>query len=154
MVKLLELQFQHQPVNHQINNQGWFCLELTGLISLESKELTYSWILCCAVLSWSVMSDSLWSHGLSYQAPLPMGILQARILGWVAMPSSRGSSQPRDQTQVSCIAGGSFTVWTTRVAQVKYRWGQTLNYRKKLYLEECDGNWVIFFINNCIHMLL
>ena len=35
------------------------------------------------------------------QAPLPMGILQARILEWVAMPSSRESSQPRDPTQVS-----------------------------------------------------
>ena len=35
------------------------------------------------------------------QAPLSMGILQARILEWVAMPSSRGSSQPRDQSQVS-----------------------------------------------------
>ena len=35
-----------------------------------------------------------------------MGILQARILAWVAMPSSRGSSQSRDQTQVSCNAGG------------------------------------------------
>ena len=33
------------------------------------------------------------------QAPLSMGILQARILEWVAMPSSRGSSQPRDQTR-------------------------------------------------------
>ena len=40
---------------------------------------------------------------------LSMGILQARILEWVAMPSSRGSSQPRDQTQLSCIAGGFFT---------------------------------------------
>ena len=37
------------------------------------------------------------------------GILQARILEWVAMPSSRGSSQPRDQTHISCIAGGFFT---------------------------------------------
>ena len=37
-------------------------------------------------------------------------ILQARILEWVAMPFSRGSSQPRDQIQVSCIAGGFFTV--------------------------------------------
>ena len=37
------------------------------------------------------------------------GILQARILEWVAFPFSRGSSQPRDQTQVSCIAGGFFT---------------------------------------------
>jgi len=35
-----------------------------------------------------------------------MGILQARILEWVAMPSSRGSFQPRDQTQVSSTAGG------------------------------------------------
>ena len=38
------------------------------------------------------------------------GILQARILEWVAMPSSRGSSQPRDRAQVSRIAGGFFTV--------------------------------------------
>ena len=33
-----------------------------------------------------------------------------RILEWVAIPLSKGSSQPRDQTQVSCIAGGFFTV--------------------------------------------
>ena len=46
----------------------------------------------------------------SHQAPLSMGILQARILEWVAMPSSRGSSQLRDQTQVSCIADGFFTI--------------------------------------------
>ena len=37
------------------------------------------------------------------------GILQARILQWVAFPFSRGSSQYRDQTQVSCIAGRLFT---------------------------------------------
>ena len=41
------------------------------------------------------------------------GILQARILEWVAFPFSRGSSQPRDQTQVSHTAGGFFTSWTT-----------------------------------------
>ena len=41
------------------------------------------------------------------------GILQARILEWVAFPFSRGSSQPRDRTQVSCIAGVSFTSWAT-----------------------------------------
>ena len=40
-------------------------------------------------------------------------ILQARILEWVAISSSRGSSQPKDQTHVSCIAGGFFTVWAT-----------------------------------------
>ena len=41
-------------------------------------------------------------------------ILQARILKWVAFPFSRGSSQSRDQTQVSHIAGGFFTSWATR----------------------------------------
>ena len=45
------------------------------------------------------------------------GILQARILEWVAFPFSRGSSQPRDRTQVSRFAGGFFTSWATREAQ-------------------------------------
>ena len=47
---------------------------------------------------------TLWT--IAHQAPLSMGILQARTLEWVAIPSSKGSSQPRDQTQVSCNAGG------------------------------------------------
>ena len=42
------------------------------------------------------------------------GIPQARILEWVAIPFSRGSSQPRDWTQVSCFAGRFFTVWPTK----------------------------------------
>ena len=49
------------------------------------------------------VSDSLQPHGLVH------GILQARILEWAAFPFSRGSSQPRDQTQASRIAGGFFT---------------------------------------------
>ena len=44
------------------------------------------------------------------------GILQARILEWVAIPFSRGSSWPRNWTRVSCIAGRSFTIWATREA--------------------------------------
>ena len=43
------------------------------------------------------------------QAPLSMGILQAKILEWVAISFPRGSSQPRNQTQVSCIARRFFT---------------------------------------------
>ena len=42
------------------------------------------------------------------------GILQARILEWVAIPFSRGSSQARDCTFVSCTAGRFFTIWATR----------------------------------------
>ena len=53
-------------------------------------------------MNWCMLSDfshtqlfaTLWT--VVRQAPLSMGILQARILEWVAMPSSRGSSQPRD----------------------------------------------------------
>ena len=44
------------------------------------------------------------------------GIFQPRILEWVARPSSRGSSQPKDRTQVSRNAGGFFTPWATREA--------------------------------------
>ena len=46
------------------------------------------------------------------------GTLQARILEWIAVPSSKGSFQPRDWTQVSCIAGGFFTVWATKEVQI------------------------------------
>ena len=52
--------------------------------------------LCCAVLSRSVVSDSATPWTVALQAPLSMGILQARMLEWVAIPSSKGSSQPRD----------------------------------------------------------
>ena len=45
------------------------------------------------------------------------GILQVRILEWVAIPSSRESSQPRDPTQVSHTAGRFFTIWAIREAQ-------------------------------------
>ena len=48
------------------------------------------------------------------QVPLLMGILQARILEWFAMPFSRVSLQPRDRTQVSHIAGRFFTIWATQ----------------------------------------
>ena len=50
-------------------------------------------------------------------ASLSLGILQAKILEWVAMPSSRGPFQPRDRTQVSLIEGRFFTSWATREAQ-------------------------------------
>ena len=54
---------------------------------------------------------------VAHQAPLFRGILQARILEWVAMTSSRESSQLRDRTQVSHIAGRFFIIWATSKAQ-------------------------------------
>ena len=48
------------------------------------------------------------------------GILQARILEWVAISFSERSSRPRDRTQVSYIAGRFFTIWATGEAPVVY----------------------------------
>ena len=66
---------------------------------------------CCAM---SFQSCSTLCDPMDYSPPVSCvhGILQARILQWVALPSSRGSSWPRDQTRVSsssCIVGGFFT---------------------------------------------
>ena len=66
------------------------------------------------VFSCVQLFETLWN--VAQQASLSMGILQAKIQDWVAMPSSRGSSQPRSWTQVSSIAGGFFTIWVTREA--------------------------------------
>ena len=68
------------------------------------KSLSYFWLF---VTLWTV----------ACQAPLSMEFSRQKLLEWVAMPFSRASSQPRDQTQVSHIAGGFFTVWATRKAQ-------------------------------------
>ena len=52
------------------------------------------------------------------------GILQARMLEWVAISFSKRSSWPRDWTQVSCIVGRRFTIWATR--QVLYLLSMTI----------------------------
>ena len=62
------------------------------------------------------MSDSLRPYGLYSPRNSP-----GQNTEWVAFPFSRGSSQPRDQTQVSSIAGGFFTSWVTREAHGKQK---------------------------------
>ena len=68
-------------------------------------------VLCCAVLCLIAQSclTLCYPRTVACQGLLSMRVLQARILEWVARPSSRGSSQPRNQTRVSYIAGGFFT---------------------------------------------
>ena len=62
---------------------------------------------------------SIWDS-INYSPPGSVhGILQARISEWVAIPFSRGSSGPRDQTQVSHIVGRFSTDWATREALTK-----------------------------------
>ena len=60
-------------------------------------------------LPWLCMPAQLHPSDCSPPGSSVHGILQARILEWVAMPSSRASSQPRDRTRVSCTTGGCFT---------------------------------------------
>ena len=72
----------------------------------EVKAIEYNkW--CCTVLRPVRLFTTPCT--VACQAPLFMGIFQARILAWVAMPSSRGPSQPSDQTQVSHIAADSLS---------------------------------------------
>ena len=75
-----------------------------------------TWAVCCACTQRLWFCLSLWDPmDCSPPGSSVHGLLQARILEWVAMPSSRESSQPKDQTHVSCIsciAVEFFTHWT------------------------------------------
>ena len=77
---------------------------------------------CCFSVAQSLSRVLLFITPWTVYSPLGSsvhGILQVRILEWVAIPFPRRSSQPRDQTQVSWNAGGFFTIWATRKAQQK-----------------------------------
>ena len=93
----------------------WFC------------SLWLKFVLC--PLGWKVKVTQL---SLTLCNPMNYtvhGILQARILELVTFPFSRGSSQARDRTQVSRIAGGFFTSWTTREAH----WNETCLHITHIY---------------------
>ena len=82
-------------------NPNW--LKSLLLQSVSESEVGQSCPTLCDPIDCSLPSSSV--HG----------IFQARVLKWVAISFSRGSSQPRDWTWVSCIAGRHCTVWATRV---------------------------------------
>ena len=69
--------------------------------------------------SLSVVSDSLWPVDCGPPGSSVHGVLQARILEWVAISFSRGSSQPRNRTHISRIAGRRFNLWATREAHAQ-----------------------------------
>ena len=77
----------------------------------HTPQCSWKWRWSC-----SVVSDSLWPHGLQPSRLLHSQAFQARVLEWVAISFSRGSFQPRNRTWVSRVAGRRFTVWATREA--------------------------------------
>ena len=77
---------------------------------IHSKLQKYMHLLCAQSQSCLTLCNPL---DCSPPGSSVHGIFQAGILEWVAIPFSRGSSQPRDRTRVSCIAGRFFTIWTT-----------------------------------------
>ena len=90
--------------------------------------------------SLSVVSDSFFCLTLYDRMDYTVhGILQARILEWVAFPFSRGSSQPRDWTRISCIVGGFFLCFILKVL-FKYikieipRWTKVFNNFKVIWI--------------------
>ena len=97
------------PVLQKNRKKGGICWSAC-LILAKMSLLTL-----CVCVSRSVMSDSATPCLLSSSV---RGIPQARILEWVAMPSSRRSSWPKDQTRASFIAGRFFTIWVTREALI------------------------------------
>ena len=84
-----------------INMAGYISSHIYYLITLRAKSLQ-SCLTLCGHMNHSLPDSSVY------------GILQARILKWVFIPFSRGSSWPRDRSQVSCMAGRFFTIWATR----------------------------------------
>ena len=75
---------------------------LTDSIRKKESEVSQSCLTLCDPMDCNLPGSSI--HG----------ILQARVLEWVAISFSRGSSQPRDLTRVSGIVGRLFTIWATR----------------------------------------
>ena len=80
----------------------WKWMKLMNMNEIDESEVAQSYSTLCDPKDCSPPGSS--THG----------IFQTRTLEWVAISFSRGSSQPRNRTQVSCIAGRRFTIWTTK----------------------------------------
>ena len=100
---------------------GWILKSVLEISHFQVLSPFFIFICCLTKGEVLCLSSHVWlfetPRTAAHRAPLSMGILQARTLQWVAIPFSRGSSQPRDQTQVSHIAGGFLTIWAATETQ-------------------------------------
>ena len=85
----------------------------SGHYTLNRKELNGDWGALLCIVTETCLT-LLWPWTIAYQASLSMGFFRQEILEWAAISFFRGSSQPRDQTPISCVsctAGRFFTQW-------------------------------------------
>ena len=94
--------------SHEIKRHLLFGRKAMTILSESKNEVAQLCLTLCDPMDCSLPGSSV--HR----------IFQARVLEWAAISFSRGSSQPRDWTQVSCIASRHFTVWGTREAVFRY----------------------------------
>ena len=135
----------------KLNQNNYIRLKTKGKHGMRSRETANrKWKWSC-----SVVSDSLRPMDCSPQSSSIHGILQARILEWVAISFSRGSSGPRDRTQVSHIAGRRFNLCATREAKMSkkalllsfsahclgWRYPQEELIRQSVKLGQSRGRW-------------
>ena len=105
----------------------WFIADLQYCVSFRSTAKIFSYIyihiyVCVCVVKVTQLCLTLCDPvDYSQSGSSVHGIFQARILEWVGVPFSGGSSQPRSRTQVSHIAGRFSTAWITREAHI-YRY--------------------------------
>ena len=93
--------WQNEPYNSEIGHLFWITKE---------NEVAHLCLTLCDPMDCSLPGSSV--HG----------IFQARVLEWIAISFSRGSSRPRDWTKISRIAGRPFTIWATREAKSSLIW--------------------------------
>ena len=91
-------------ISHRNISWWWTCF----LIHISKKRKKVK------LLSHVRLFATAWT--VAYQASPIHGVFQARVLEWVSISFSRGSSWPRDRSQVSCTAGKCFTLWAFREA--------------------------------------
>ena len=131
------------PLRHRtINIIHFYNIEF---MTVEFSTCSSTFVLCAQSSSYVQPIVTPWT--VARQAHLSMGILQARILEWVAMPSSRGSSQLRDQTHVCHVAGGFFTIIATREVQ-EYCSGQPVPSPANLSIPEIKSQSPVLQVNS------
>ena len=130
----------------------WATREVLSIVYIQ-YYLSYRYIISkryTSFMKWSEVKVScVWLFAIAMNYTVH-GILQARILEWVALPFSSGSSQPRDWTKISHIEGRFCTSWHTREAPSIY------NYCKNWLYFFCYTMYIlqVYFICNSLFLLI